>query len=42
MNLGEIQLSEVKNQFKLLCTKKIRYNVLSLSSGGSVTQIVYF
>ena len=37
-----IQISKVKNQFKLLCTKKIRHNVFNLSSGGSVTWIVNF
>ena len=37
-----IQISKVKNQLELLCTKKIRHNVFNLSSGGSVTWIVNF
>ena len=35
-----IHISKVKNQFKLLYNKKIKHNVFSLRSGGSVTWIV--
>ena len=37
---GEIQISKVKNQFKLLCTKKIRRSNFNLSSGRNVTWAV--
>ena len=38
-----IKISEVKNQFELLCTKKKkRHKFFNLSSGGCVTWIVIF
>ena len=40
--IAEIQISKVKNQPEFPCIKKIRHNVFSLSSGGSVTWILNF
>ena len=37
-----IQISKVKNQLELLCTKKNGHNVFNLSSGGSVMWSVSF